>query len=427
MNKEKTVNILNYLLKRDKLSIDDVLSDMEDMTNKGILEQHLKKYSIWQATDGRWKTKLPDPKKKYGKLIAKNTKANLEKCIIDYYKGLEEPKDTLKNIFKEWVDYKALETSEANANRLEWVWERYYKDSDIVNMKIEKIKTITVKKFLLDKVQSENLTNRQYKDMKSLLNMMLDYCVELEYTSHNVARNVRNVSYKKFAEKKIKEITQQVYVNDEQDQIIDLALKQYKKTQNTAYLGVCLNFFLGLRVGELIALQKNDFDEMVVKISRQEIKEYEVIDGKRHRCGYKVVNYTKTLTSNRCIPLVSEAKKYYNMIIEANENRGITSEFLFINDDGERMHDHAISNVIRRLNKKIETEQKSNHSIRKTCLSQMCASQQLTEEEIRQFAGHKDYNTTKSYYLFPTKTIDKRMDAYEKALCRSVTKCNTAI
>ena len=67
---------------------------------------------------------------------------------------------------------------------------------------VEKIKTITVKKFLLDKVQSENLTNRQYKDMKSLLNMMLDYCVELEYTSHNVARNVRNVSYKKFAEKK---------------------------------------------------------------------------------------------------------------------------------------------------------------------------------------------------------------------------------
>lgn len=53
--------------------------------------------------------------------------------------------------------------------------------------------------------------------------------------------------------------------------IIKLAEEQYAKTKNIAYLGVCLNFSLALRVGELVALRTNDFSDTTVKISRQEI------------------------------------------------------------------------------------------------------------------------------------------------------------
>ncbi len=50
--------------------------------------------------------------------------------------------------------------------------------------------------------------------------------------------------YKKFTKEEKKSIEQQVYIGDEKQQIIELALEQYKKTKNTAYLGVCLNFIL---------------------------------------------------------------------------------------------------------------------------------------------------------------------------------------
>lgn len=34
----------------------------------------------------------------------------------------------------------------------------------------------------------------------------------------------------------------------------------------------------------------------------------------------------------------------------------------------------------------------------------------------------RDFATTQKYYEFPTKSMDKRANAYEKALCKSVTK-----
>ena len=68
-----------------------------------------------------------------------------------------------------------------------------------------------------------------------------------------------------------------------------------KKTKNVAYLAIGLNFTLGLRVGEFVALKKEDFSEKVVHIQRQEVKKY-IHDesGAVKRDGYEVVWYTKT-------------------------------------------------------------------------------------------------------------------------------------
>ena len=80
------------------------------------------------------------------------------------------------------------------------------------------------------------------------------------------------------------------------------------------------------------------------------------------------------------------------------------------------MKNDAINNVLRRLNRMIETPQKGNHSIRKTCISNMGESRLLSDEEIRKFAGHKDFATTEKYYMHSTSSIENRSDAYEKAI-----------
>ena len=46
----------------------------------------------------------------------------------------------------------------------------------------------------------------------------------------------------------------------------------------------------------------------------------------------------------------------------------------------------------------MKTPPKVNHRIRKTCISNMEASKALTYEEIRKFAGHKDFSTTAKHY-----------------------------
>lgn len=400
-------------------TIDDVLDDILTMEKEYYLEQH--PYEIYYSEhDKRYRTYLP-PKKdgEKRKPITAVTKENLEKKIVDYYRQMEEKPsaNTFEKLYPLFLDYKGKETSLANAHKLNWVWETYYKDDDIVKCKLSDITVVMLKSCFLDKISEYELTSRKYKEMKSLMNMLYDFAIESNLVSSNVSRMVHGISYKKYAVEHKKAPTEQVYINDEEENIINVALKQYERTRNTAYLGVCLNFTLALRVGEVVALKISDFSETLVHIQRTEIKHYDKLDnGKIVRNGYEIVPHGKTPNADRELFLTRNAKEFLSMIVRANEERSFQSEYLLLDKDGERMHNDAINNVLRRLNRMIKTTQKGNHSIRKTCISNMGESGALSNEEIRMFAGHKDFSTTEKYYMHTTTSIENRSDAYERAI-----------
>lgn len=400
--------------------IDDALNDIRDMDKKYYLEQH--PYEIYYSEhDKRYRTYLP-PKKdgEKRKPITAVSKENLENKIVAYYKQTEENPsvlDTFEKIYPLFLDYKGKETSLANAHKLNWVWETYYKNESIVKCKFSEITVIMLKSWFLDKIAEHNLTSRKYKEMKSLINMLYDFAIESNLTDRNISRVIHNISYKKYAIAQKKAPTEQVYINDEEENIIKVALSQYEKTGNTAYLGVCLNFTLALRVGEVVALKTSDFSEILVHIQRTEIKHYDKLDnGEIVRNGYEVVPHGKTPNADRELFLTRNAKEFMSMIVRANEERNFHSEYLLLDKDGERMHNDAINNVLRRLNRMIKTTQKGNHSIRKTCISNMGESGALSNEEIRTFAGHKDFSTTEKFYMHATTSFENRADAYERAI-----------
>lgn len=408
-------------LKHGIIDLADVLEKVEIMKNKEILEQHEQFCKIWQATDGRYKTKVPDESKSNGKrIVAKTCREDLEKYIIKYYKGRQEKKEnprTMKALYPEWIKFKSVDTSKANANKLQWVWNKYYDNSDIAVADMQDIDVITLKTWFLKMIDKYKFSSKKYKELKSVANMLFDYAVEKKIVSANIARSVHGISSKKFYEPNKKEAAEQVYIDDEIQLILQQAEKQYKKTKNTAYLAVCLNFSLGLRVGEIVSLKIEDFSESCVTICRQEVKAYyEDITGKLHRNGYNVVPYTKTVAGERKLYLSERAKKYLDMILNHNKSKGFDSEYLLLNKAGERLHDYSINNVLRRLNKQIDTLQKGNHSIRKTIISKMIESNELTDEEIRIFAGHEDFSTTSKFYNYSTVSWEKRTDAFERAL-----------
>lgn len=104
------------------------------------------------------------------------------------------------------------------------------------------------------------------------------------------------------------------------------------------------------------------------------------------------------------------------MIVKHNMENEFFSEYLLLNKDGVRINNDTINRLLRQLNKELGTTQKSNHNLRKTCLSNMNASKLLSDEEIRMFAGHKDIATTQNSYIFATDSLNTRSDAYEKAI-----------
>ncbi len=418
ISQNEALTLFDKLVNLNKL--DDVLDDILTMEKEYYLEQH--PYEIYYSEhDKRYRTYLP-PKKdgEKRKPITAVTKENLENKIVAYYKQMEEKPsvvDTFEKLYPLFLDYKGKDTSLANAHKLNWVWETYYRDDAIVKCKFNEITVVMLKSWFLDKIAEHKLTSRKYKEMKSLINMLYDFAIESNLTNSNVSRMVHGISYKKYTVENKKAPTEQVYVNDEEENIIKVALSQYEKTGNVAYLGVCLNFTLALRVGEVVALKISDFSETLVHIQRTEIKHYDKLDnGKIIRNGYEIVDHGKTPNADRELFLTRNAKEFLSMIVRANEERNFHSEYLLLDKDGERMHNDAINNVLRRLNRMIKTTQKGNHSIRKTCISNMGESGALSNEEIRTFAGHKDFSTTEKYYMHVTTSIENRSDAYEKAI-----------
>ena len=336
------------------------------------------------------------------------------KYYEDCKKALEIPSDTIITLYPAFLAYKTKETSPANAKKISWTWETYYKGDSIINRRLGDLKTPELKEWLLDKIAKHKLTSRKYREMKSLLNMMYDYAIGLGLVTYNVSRNIKNISYKKFEPEPKKDITEQIYINDEETRLVNLAYKKFEETKNTAYLAIILNCALGLRVGELVALKRSDFCGDTVHIQRQEKKHYDPETLKRK--GFEVVPYTKSLNSDRILILTSVAKQAYKMIIKSNMENQFFSDYLLLNKDGIRINNDTINRLLRSLNKELGTVQKSNHNLRKTCLSNMGASKLLTDEEIRMFAGHKDISTTQNSYIFATDSLDSRSDAYEQAI-----------
>lgn len=408
----------------------DELETKLDMKKKEIIEKHKEQYNIWQATDGRWKTKVPDSTKKNGeRLLAKSKEEDLLNAIVEWYTK-KEVFDTLETLFPEWIKFKAKDSSKGNANKLTWVWNTYYKDQPITKRKISVLKVLDVKTWLLDTIEEHSLTRKKYKEMKSVLNMMLDYAIELEIISNNVARNVRNISAKHFKLEEKKAIEENVYVDNEEEKLIDKCLEQFEKTRNIAYLAICMNTALGMRVGELVALKTSDFDDVSVRVQRQEIKIYEEQNGKYIRNGYCISEHTKTKESVRNIPLTSVSAYFYQMIVDINRSNAHKSEYLFLNENGERLHNDSINHALQRVNAKIGTVPKGNHCLRKQFISKLYNSGLLSDDRLREFAGHK-YMSTTFGYIFPLET-DKGENIidYEKAVNQkniSVTKCNQKI
>ena len=422
-NEKNVIEMLNYLVKRDNLNVDDVLKELDDMRRDTILKQHKENYKVWQAKDGRWKTKLPDGSK-YGKLVAKATLENLENFIVDYYKAMGEEKENLEAVYPKFIEYKYLSSEKGTANKLQWVWNTYYKDSTIIKVELSKMTVGDLSDWLLELIDKRNLTKKRYLEVKGLMNQLYDYCISHNMVQINLPRQLGMPSKNVFVETEAKPEEEIIYSSDTKSEVIKEALAQFNKTKNTAYLAICLNFNLGLRIGELVALRECDIKEDTIHICRAESKNYtKDKNGKIHADGYRVVQHPKTDAGIRTLVLTPDAKKYIKMALDENKANGRSDEdYIFLSKTGERMHEYAVNNVLRRCNGVrnekdrfiISGKPSGNHAIRKTCISELHDSQLLPDRMISDFAGHKDISTTQKYYIHSVTPLTDKADVFAK-------------
>ena len=127
--------VLRFIMVRDNLSLDGVVSEMRKAQGEKIILSH--PYKIFLGKDGRYHTCLKDDSKKDGRRhIAKTTLESLHDAIVEHYKSQEEhnkPEEpTIEILYPKWLEYKKLHTNaDSYIYRIMTEWKKYYEGTPI--------------------------------------------------------------------------------------------------------------------------------------------------------------------------------------------------------------------------------------------------------------------------------------------------------
>ena len=311
---------------------------------------------------------------------------------------------TLESVFEDWIEFRKSIRTDSTVRKDIWIWEKFYKGTEFARTDIRTFHVPDVTKWLIETAESNGLTKLKYREFKGLLNAMLDYCEQMEFVSRNVARSVHStISIDKFAPEREKTLQEEVFLDDDREEFENACLAMYECHKNVAYLGILLNFHLGIRVGELTTIKVSDidFEHYTLTLVRSESMSYCTRpDGRYLKDKEIVVPRLKNRSGKRVLDLSDKAVEMFRRIIKENRENGYEGDWLLVNLKGERVTGCYLNNCFHRAKKKAQSgvlTRGGNHMVRKTVLSQL--AHVLDKRQLQDYAGHKDFSTTMKYYL----------------------------
>ncbi len=390
--------ILNFALENGMLDINTIQEQIEMNERQKYLEMH--PYRIWQGTNGKWYTYLP---KENGGRVQKNrtTRKAIEDLIVESIKkDIESP--TVKQVFYEWHN-KRLERGEiekSTYSRYERVFEQCF--GSIENKEMKKIGKADVVDFVKDTINNLNLTRKAYSNMRTIIYGIFIRAEEKGYIDYDINLVISKI---KFSKKEFKRTTHEdnemVFMVREENKIVPY-LEQNIDLIN---LGLLLIFKTGLRIGELVALEKTD-----VLLNRLSITKTETIYTDKTGTHYEIKYFPKTeagirdaIVPNNYLWIFKEIKKLCPF-----------GDYLFM-ENGERIRSYVFRTRLYTLCRKLGIVVKSPHKIRKTYGSILYDADEISEGFIIQQMGHTDISCLKKHYYYNRMETDEQVEMLNNA------------
>ncbi|MCH5259543.1 MAG: tyrosine-type recombinase/integrase [Lachnospiraceae bacterium] len=307
----------------------------------------------------------------------------LDKLIKLYESDQNLENFTFYKLYLEWLEYKTPLTNSPNTiKRHRQHYTKYFEPSKLHDMKLSAIDTLLLETECNRIVKEFNLSRKDWVNAKTILNGMFDFARRKKYITENPLEDVRiSVKYRQVVKKTGKS---QTFNTDELTALNDYLDNMYEQTKDSAYIAVKVNFLLGLRVGELVALKTEDILENQIHVVREEIRDQET-----NQCY--VVEHTKT-NDDRFVVLVPKAKALLDKLDKSGT-------YLF-ERDGERLRARQIAYVLEKYAERQGIQTKSTHKMRKTYASMLNANG-VPLDAIREQLGHTELSTTLSYIYNP--------------------------
>lgn len=374
---------LQALLQCDTLDMCNVL-DMVMASKRAKIKKH-HTYAITPANShNKYWTTYFKSENKARQLIRGKTEEELLDKLVKLYEETENLDNlTFNRLFDEWLEYKKAITNSANTiKRHRQHYTKYFEPSKLHFMKVSDIDTFVLEMECNRIVKEFNLTRKAWVNAKTILIGMFEYAKRKKYITDNPLSDMKiSVRYKQAVKKAG---NTQTYNTDELEALNKYLDMKYEETNDSSYIAVRLNFFLGLRIGELAALKPEDIMGNQIHVVREEVRDQETNQT-------YVVEHTKT-NRDRFVALVPQAKR----LLEKLDMGGV---YLF-ERDGERLRARQIEYVLEKYAQCQGIEPKRSHKIRKTYASRLNAYG-VPIDAIREQLGHSELSTTLSYIYNP--------------------------
>ncbi len=380
-----------------------VLDVINSMKKNKVLKVH--PYTITEPHDNksRWQTYVKNDKGERQK-ISSTTELGLYNKLYEIYYVKNEC--TLMWLFPQWIEFrKSIGISPNTVRRNKYHWNKYYLEHKIINTPLNKLNVEQIEQFFYYCITTYNLTVKELANMKFVFSDMMKFAFKKKYIAYNVFQNVE-IRLNGCKPQDKKNDSSRVYYHDEKELLFSVLEEEIKMYPNkTEVYAIYLQFKLGLRIGELVALKWEDVDfiNREIHIHRMETR----ADTKEDCCTYSVVNYTKkkSIYGDRFLPLGNYEIELMEKIKVINEQYNYQeNEYVFCDNKG-RITSRKIDSFLRRMCGKAQIEEKSTHDIRRTVASEMF-NNGVPIEIVQCYLGHSDTKTTYGY-IFNNKHKDE--------------------
>ena len=400
---EKT-ELLQYALNCGIMDYDTIQQKKELAEKKQYLEKHT--FRIWQGSNGRFYTYLPDENARHGRVqIKRNQRSDLEDEIVRYYR--EQDQDPfIREIFEEWMAEKLAygEIKKQTYDRYYTDFDRFFSGKKISEVHISHITENMLECFIKETIHDQSLTVKGWGNLRTLILGIFKYAKKKGRTRISITNFMGDLQLSRNAfRKRVFTDEESVFMDNEVAEIRNYINSQPPSIIN---LGILLSVETGVRVGELSALKPGDIRDHVINVSRTE-ERYKDENG---HYVFRVREFTKGKNGYRNVFVTDQAMDILSRIREMNPG----GEYLFM-DNGDRIKGKAFTVKLEKICRYVGIQERSMHKIRKTYATRLLNGV-VDEKLVTRQMGHTDILTTKNYYYFNNRNDDEAKEIISRAI-----------
>lgn len=380
------------------IDLPNISAQIEMNERKKYLEMH--NHKKWISYDGKWCTYLPDETKTNKRVLCKrSTEEKLNDEIVKYWRQFDE-NPTIREVFDEWRDRKLARNQIKRSSHTLYgtTFNRFYSKFGL--RRIKNVSEQDWEDFLCNCIVEYKLSAKSFSDLKSITKGFLKRAKKRKLITMDVEHFFLelDVSDNDFKVNVINE-EDEVFFDDEVEKIMGY-IREHPDLRN---LGIALMFVTGIRVGELVALRTEDFQDTAFQVKRTQSK-YRNESGKGFI--YEISDFPKTPAGYRTVIVPTEQKWICDKLLES------ATDYIFC-ENGKVITTDNVRKRLYTVCKKVGIPERSPHKIRKTYGS-ILLDNGLDRKIIEGQMGHTNISCTEKYYHRNRKKLQQKQEIFDK-------------